>query len=126
MCRVIKCRIADATHMKVNTLFFADNDDDNDDIGDGDDYVGEDIDDIDDGSCSCGQVELMQKGTNSDADNEEPFHNDIGQSSDRHVKKHCNTMNIYFMSSYIHHNHCAYCDQGQIDCSIEQRKMKSL
>ena len=68
----------------------------------------------------------MQKGTNSDADNEEPFHNDIGQSGDRHVKKHCNTMNIYFMSSYIHHNHCAYCDQGQIDCSIEQRKMKSL
>ena len=51
MCSVIKCRIADATHMKVNTLFFADNDDDNDDIGDGDDFVGEDIDDIDDGSC---------------------------------------------------------------------------
>eukprot|EP00731_Ephydatia_muelleri_P013496 Em0007g806a len=42
------------------------------------------------------------------------------------VEKHCNTMNIYFMSSYIHHNFCAYCDQGQIDCAIEQRKMKSL
>ena len=83
-------------------MFFPDNDDDNDDIGDGDDCycddVSEDNGDIDDGSCSCGQVELMQKGTNSDADDEEPFHNDIGQSS---VEKHCNTMNIYFMSSYI-------------------------
>ena len=73
--------------MKVNTLFFPDNDDDNDDIGDDDDCycddVGEDNDDIDDGS-SCGQVELMQKGN---ADDEEPFHNDIGQSGDRHCRE---------------------------------------
>eukprot|EP00731_Ephydatia_muelleri_P013470 Em0007g780a len=85
-----------------------DNDDDNDDIGDGDDCycddVGEDNGDIDYGSCSCSQGRVV-----------------IGT-----VEKHCNTMNIYFMSSYIHHNFCAYCDQGQIDCAIEQRKMKSL
>ncbi|KAL5509507.1 hypothetical protein EMCRGX_G004896 [Ephydatia muelleri] len=46
------------------------NDDDNDDIGDGDDCycddVGEDNGDIDYGSCSCGQVELMQKGQSGD------------------------------------------------------------
>ena len=45
MCSVIKCRIADATHMKVNTLFFPDNDDDNDDIGDGDDCYYDDVSD---------------------------------------------------------------------------------
>ena len=77
--------------MKVNTVFFPDNDDDNDDIGDGDDCycddVGEDNGDIDDGSCSCSQVELMQKGTNGNADDEEPFHNDIGQSGDRHCRE---------------------------------------
>ena len=48
---------------------------------------GEDNGDIDDGSCSCGQVELMQKGTNGDADDEEPFHNDIGQIGDRHCRE---------------------------------------
>ena len=76
--------------MKVNTLFFPDNDDDNDDIGDGDDCYcdddSEDNGDIDDGS-SCSQVELMQKGTNGNADDEEPFHNDIGQSGDRHCRE---------------------------------------
>ena len=72
-------------------MFFPDNDDDNDDIGDGDDCycddVSEDNGDIDDGSCSCGQVELMQKGTNGNADDEEPFHNYIGQSGDRHCRE---------------------------------------
>ena len=42
MCIGIKCCIADATHMKVNTLFFPDNDDDNEDIGDGDDWYCDD------------------------------------------------------------------------------------
>ena len=104
-------------------MFFPDNDDDNDDIGDGDDCncddVGEDNGDIDDGSCSCGQVELMQKGTNGDADDEEPFH-DIGQSGDRH----CREALQYNEHLLLYPPHfCAFCYQGQIDCAIEQRKM---
>ena len=65
----------------------------------------------DDGSCSCGQVELMQKGTNGDADDEEPFLNDIGQSGDRHCREALQY--IYFTSSYIHHNFCTFCYQGR-------------
>ena len=36
---------------------------------------------------SCGQVELMQKSANGDADDEESFHNDIGQSGDSHCRE---------------------------------------
>ena len=48
---------------------------------------GEDNGDIDDGFCSCDQVELMQKGTNGDADDEEPFRNDKEQIGDRHSRE---------------------------------------
>ena len=42
MCSVIKC-IADAAHMKLHTLLFPDNNDDNHDIGDGDDCYCDDV-----------------------------------------------------------------------------------